>query len=149
MRSEGFYVNKKKPMTPAGIEQSTFRFVAQNHNHCATAVCQVSKYVGVNIEVLLLDEVAGFSLHFTSLRFASLHFTSLHFTSLHFTSLYFTSLHCAINVYLLLRKERKSTGTPIGSFRCVGTTIPTGRAGVRCRVAAKCFAFLRNVQALV
>jgi len=25
-------------MTPAGIEQATFRFVAQHLNHCATAV---------------------------------------------------------------------------------------------------------------
>ena len=25
-------------MTPAGIEPATFRFVAQNLNHCATAV---------------------------------------------------------------------------------------------------------------
>ena len=25
-------------MTPAGIEQATFRFVAQDLNHCATAV---------------------------------------------------------------------------------------------------------------
>jgi len=28
----------KNPMTPAGIEPATFRFVAQNLNHCATAV---------------------------------------------------------------------------------------------------------------
>ena len=38
MRSEGFYVNEKIPMTPAGIEPATFRFVAQHLNHCATAV---------------------------------------------------------------------------------------------------------------
>ena len=34
-RSEGFYVN---PLTPAGIEPATFRFVAQQINHCAIAV---------------------------------------------------------------------------------------------------------------
>ena len=28
----------KNPMTPAGIEPETFRFVAQHRNHCATAV---------------------------------------------------------------------------------------------------------------
>jgi len=31
----------KNPMTPAGIEPATFRFVAQHLNHCATAVPQV------------------------------------------------------------------------------------------------------------
>ena len=28
----------KNPLTLAGIEPATFRFVAQHHNHCATAV---------------------------------------------------------------------------------------------------------------
>ena len=28
----------KNPLTPAGIEQATFRFVAQHLNHCATLV---------------------------------------------------------------------------------------------------------------
>ena len=28
----------KNPLTPAGIETATFRFVAQHLNHCATAV---------------------------------------------------------------------------------------------------------------
>ena len=27
----------KNPLTPAGIERATFRFVAQHLNHCATA----------------------------------------------------------------------------------------------------------------
>ena len=47
VRSEGFYVN---PLTPAGIEPATFRFVTQHLNHCATAVplirnkrCKISK----------------------------------------------------------------------------------------------------------
>ena len=30
----------KNPLTPAGIEPATFRFVAQHLNHCATAVPQ-------------------------------------------------------------------------------------------------------------
>ena len=33
VRSEGFYVNEKNPMKPAGIEPATFRFVAQHLNH--------------------------------------------------------------------------------------------------------------------
>ena len=37
-------VVKKTPMTPAGIEPATFRFVAQHLNHCATAV-PYSKYI--------------------------------------------------------------------------------------------------------
>ena len=28
----------RNPLTPAGIEPATFRFVAQHLNHCATAV---------------------------------------------------------------------------------------------------------------
>jgi len=28
----------KNPLTPAGIEPATYRFVAQHLNHCATAV---------------------------------------------------------------------------------------------------------------
>jgi len=31
-------MSKKDPVTPAGIEQATFRFVAQHLNHYATAV---------------------------------------------------------------------------------------------------------------
>ena len=33
----------KNPLTPAGIEPATFRFVAQHLNHCATAVPSVIK----------------------------------------------------------------------------------------------------------
>jgi len=32
----------KNPLTPAGIEPATFRFVAQHLNHCATADCQAA-----------------------------------------------------------------------------------------------------------
>jgi len=31
-------MSMKYPLTPAGIEPATFRFVAQHLNHCATAV---------------------------------------------------------------------------------------------------------------
>jgi len=35
----------KNPMTPAGIEPATFRFVAQHINHCATAVPLCLEYM--------------------------------------------------------------------------------------------------------
>ena len=38
VRSEGFFMSMKNPLTPAGIEPATFRFVAQHLNHCATAI---------------------------------------------------------------------------------------------------------------
>ena len=41
--------------------QSTSRFLAQHLNHCATAVPLISKYVDINIELLLFDEVGGLS----------------------------------------------------------------------------------------
>jgi hypothetical protein len=31
-------MSMKNPLTPAGIETATFRFVAQHLNHCATAI---------------------------------------------------------------------------------------------------------------
>ena len=38
VRSEEFMSIKKNPLTPAGIEPTTFRSVAQHLNQCATAV---------------------------------------------------------------------------------------------------------------
>ena len=38
----------KNPLTPRGIKQATFRFVAQHLNHCATAV-QITPYSYTNI----------------------------------------------------------------------------------------------------
>jgi hypothetical protein len=35
----------KNPLTQAGIEPATFRFVVQNLNHCATAVTRFEQYV--------------------------------------------------------------------------------------------------------
>ena len=35
----------KNPLTPAGIEPATFRFVAQHLNHCATAVPREEEFI--------------------------------------------------------------------------------------------------------
>jgi hypothetical protein len=43
VRSEGLY-QQNNPISPSGIEPATFRFVAQNLNHCVTAV---PSFVGV------------------------------------------------------------------------------------------------------
>jgi len=51
VRSEGFYVNEK-PLTPAGIEPATFRFVAQYLNHCATAVPPLNSNCSKSLEDL-------------------------------------------------------------------------------------------------
>jgi len=37
-------MSMNNPLTPAGIEPATFRFVAQHLNHCATAVPKDSQY---------------------------------------------------------------------------------------------------------
>jgi len=42
----------KNPLTPAGIEPATFRFVAQHLNHCATAVPVLSV---CNCKIFLLS----------------------------------------------------------------------------------------------
>ena len=39
------FMSMKNPLTPAGIEPATFRFVAQHLNHCATAVPHLYIYV--------------------------------------------------------------------------------------------------------
>jgi hypothetical protein len=36
---------RKNPVTPSGIEPATFRFVAQNLNHCTTAVPELAMYL--------------------------------------------------------------------------------------------------------
>jgi len=36
-------MSMKNPLTPAGIETATFRFVAQHLNHCGIAVPDVEK----------------------------------------------------------------------------------------------------------
>ena len=41
-------MSMKNPLTPAGIEPATFRFVAQRLNHCATAVPRPPSTAEVN-----------------------------------------------------------------------------------------------------
>ena len=53
----------KNPLTPAGIEPVTFRFVAQHLNHCATAVTPLR----LNTEYEFLDSRQRAVLQFGSL----------------------------------------------------------------------------------
>jgi len=47
-------MSTKNPLTQAGIEPATFRFVAQRLNHCATAVPKVVYLVGFNVRILYI-----------------------------------------------------------------------------------------------
>jgi len=46
-------MSMKNPLTPAGIEPATFRFVAQHLNHCATAVLELENICYVLTENIL------------------------------------------------------------------------------------------------
>ena len=58
-------------MTPAGVEPATFRFVAQQRNHCATAVPNNNNNNNNNksIQTRTLSSRTNFSLHICSSRF--------------------------------------------------------------------------------
>ena len=60
----------KNPLTPAGIETATFRFVAQHFNYCATAVPNITKYHAQNTNKLqsntFLIEINA--LHFINIK---------------------------------------------------------------------------------
>jgi len=48
----------KNPLTPAGTEPATFRFVAQHLNHCATAVVvtlRAVRFVQTNLHIPVRD----------------------------------------------------------------------------------------------
>jgi len=49
----------KKPLTPAGIEPATFRFVAQHLNHCATAVPQTIYCQSINTALVIATAAAN------------------------------------------------------------------------------------------
>ena len=59
-------MSMKNPLTPAGIEPSTFRIVAQHLNHCATAVHYLVRRVSSSCPVLGLLS-SGMFCFFTSL----------------------------------------------------------------------------------
>ena len=42
------FMSKKNPLTPAGIEPGTFRFVAQHLNHCATAAALIIQFYSIS-----------------------------------------------------------------------------------------------------
>ena len=52
-------MSTKNPLTPAGIEPTTFRFVAQHLNHCATAVptSTSSWFNNLYMKDMLLEEL--------------------------------------------------------------------------------------------
>jgi len=51
-------MSMKNPLTQAGIERATFRFVAQHLNHCVTAVSYVYVCVCVYIYIFIERERA-------------------------------------------------------------------------------------------
>jgi len=55
-------MSMKNPLTPAGIEPATFRFVEPHLNHCATAVpmgtCRDAKYFKIGLgKGVILEEI--------------------------------------------------------------------------------------------
>jgi len=50
-------MSMKNPLTPAGIEPATFRFIAQHLNHCATAVPPSDKGTAIPLQAWTGPEV--------------------------------------------------------------------------------------------
>jgi len=50
----GRIMSMKNSMTPSGIEPATFQFVAQHHNHCATAVSYIYIYIYIYIYMCIV-----------------------------------------------------------------------------------------------
>ena len=64
-------MSMKNPLTPAGIEPATFRFVAQHLNHCATVVpAYMGTYLNICIHIYIYIYIyAGIlKLHHASLK---------------------------------------------------------------------------------
>jgi len=87
VRSEGFYVKWKIPLTPAGIEPTTFRFVAQHLNHRSTAVPEYTSTVSLSqyltnlmhkicITISFISCLYMFRAHVLIIRTSKLHYTA-------------------------------------------------------------------------
>jgi len=72
-------MSMKNPITPAGIEPATFRFVAQHLNHCATAVpetwsaCRIISYMWhfcFRVQPALLSAVCSLSRRIDAWRYS-------------------------------------------------------------------------------
>ena len=59
------FMSMKNPLTPAGIEPGTLRFVSQHLNHCATAVllhlqtshkCYVQELIFCSVETIMISK---------------------------------------------------------------------------------------------
>jgi len=64
-------MSMKNPMTPAGIEPATFRFVTQHLNHCATAVPNPSQKANI------FSQIQKFPAFYGTQRFNACSHTSL------------------------------------------------------------------------
>jgi len=61
----------KFPMTPAGIEPATFRFVTQHLNHCATAVPARYMYYNTNNDELMFSYSGLEQRQYTNMNFST------------------------------------------------------------------------------
>jgi len=58
------FMSMRNPLTLAGIEPATFRFVAQHLNHCATAVPRTPHVRGLNFGLMTSHRYGGVQFFF-------------------------------------------------------------------------------------